>query len=329
MSSSLTNRRGFTLIELLVVIAIIAVLIGLLLPAVQKVREAAARTKCQNNLKQLSLGMHNYHDTNMELPTGGREVMVTPYPIGWAGQIMPYIEQTAVYNYVEGLRANGMTTLGPIRYGTSSGYGDDPVFRNPINVFACPSSELGTASPDGTDSTTQTTGSPPQSRLQAALHYRAVRGTDRAEGWFDGTQSAHSKYSTAGVVYPLSNTKFVGITDGTSNTLLFGETSSAVGRTNGSRSWGGIQPWTWGFYNYKSTANPNAGCLTLDNKIVKYPIGYAGTFTTNETPFTSNHTNGVNIGMCDGSIRFLTKTTDLEVLKDLATRAGGEVTTLQ
>jgi prepilin-type N-terminal cleavage/methylation domain-containing protein/prepilin-type processing-associated H-X9-DG protein len=132
------NRKGFTLIELLVVIAIIAVLIGLLLPAIQKVREAAARTQCVNNLKQLGLAMHSFHDANSQFPFEDGFAQMTPSSyLGWPLLIMPYIEQANEYNYIV---ANCGATVNP----PNPGWFASPTAWElpgvePIKTFICPS----------------------------------------------------------------------------------------------------------------------------------------------------------------------------------------------
>ncbi len=313
-------RRAFTLIELLVVIAIIAILIGLLLPAVQKVREAAARAQCQNNLKQLGLAMHNYHDANNTLPTGGDQKFPTIlYKMGWVPLLMPYFE--------EGNRKAGIDALpnqAALQPWRQPAVGANVLFTSPMKILACPSSELIASSDAYPES-----GSPPTvHNQQGPLHYRANGGSP-TQGLVQGTWSRHAWYTTSGVIYPASATQLSDISDGTSNTLLLGETSSAIGRASPPDSWGGIQPWTWGYYNYGASAkgyDPTIGWLMIDHKIMANPIGFTGSFYTNETPLTSNHSGGVNVGLCDGSVRFLTKDTSLTaVLQPMATRAGGEV----
>jgi prepilin-type processing-associated H-X9-DG protein len=180
---------------------------------------------------------------------------------------------------------------------------------------------LGSLSPDASESATVIP--PPR---QGALHYRANGGA-AGVGVVTGSQSAHASYVTSGVIYPYSDIRFKDITDGTSNTLLLGETSSAQGRALKSRSWGGIQPWTWGFYSYDAFGPPiGSGCLMIDSKAVQYPIGYAGTFLTNFTPYTSAHAGpGANFVMCDGSVRFMTQSTPLDLLQNLAVRDDGNL----
>src|SRR5438876_4174234 len=121
----MNRRRGFTLIELLVVMAIIAVLVGLLLPAVQKVREAANRAKCKNNLKQIALALHIYHDTNNFFPQNSDRF------VGWAVFLLPYVEQTALHQQIDPDKQsmqNGVTNAALL-----------PLFQTRLNVFQCPS----------------------------------------------------------------------------------------------------------------------------------------------------------------------------------------------
>jgi prepilin-type N-terminal cleavage/methylation domain-containing protein/prepilin-type processing-associated H-X9-DG protein len=310
---------GFTLIELLVVIAIIAVLIGLLLPAVQKIREAANRMSCSNNLKQLGLALHNYHDVNGSLPTGGDKRGYVTYSMGWPALVMAFIEQDNRRKAIDAMHPpDAIYTIMPWRLTAAPHNGADPVFTSPIKLFVCPASELGDKSPD----IIYPNNPEIQATNQGALHYRANGGSPNV-GLVKGTWSRHAWYSTSGVIYPNSKVRLTDVTDGTTNTLLLGETSSALGRNLNSRGWGGIQPWTWGYYFYFTDPQ---GWLMLDNKIVTYPIGYVGSFYTNETPFTSAHAGGgVNALYCDGSVHHLTKSTDLTVLQMMATRAGGEV----
>ena len=325
--SPFRSRRGFTLIELLVVIAIIAILIGLLLPAVQKVREAAARMQCSNNLKQLGLALHNYHDANNQFPTGGDLAGGVRYLIGWPGHLMPYFEEGNRKNVIDSFTPNAMLTIMPWRIQDPPSNGGHPIFNTPIKTFVCPSSELGTASPDSyaVNYAGQLNALP-----QGALHYRANGGAPTV-GLVQGSWGRNQWFTTSGIIYPKSKVTLPAISDGTSNTLMFGETSSAIGRPLLSRGWGGIQPWTWGYYNYESATtppNPNAGWLMIDHKTLTHPIGYKDQFSANDTPYTSNHTGGANFAMCDGSVRFLPRTTDFPTLQMLATRAGGEVVNL-
>jgi prepilin-type N-terminal cleavage/methylation domain-containing protein/prepilin-type processing-associated H-X9-DG protein len=318
------RRSAFTLVELLVVIAIIGVLVALLLPAVQTARESSRRMACNNNLRQIGLGFQMFHDVNNRFPSGGDKQAGIKYLIGWPAQVFPFIEQKALRDQIDGLTTNALLNVMPWRSLGAPHFGNSPMYTSLLKVFACPSSELGKKSPDAWKV------DPDVNAInQAPLHYRANGGSAMQE-LVQGTQSRHAWYSKSGVVYPNGIVRVADITDGTSNTLLAGETSSAFGRALVSRSWGGIQPWTWGYYNYNGAgADSPQGWLMIDHKVVTYPIGYVGSFFTNETPWTSAHPNGVNMIFVDGSSRFQTKQTPLALLQAQATRGWGEAVTEQ
>lgn len=302
-----SKRPAFTLIELLVVIAIIAVLVGLLLPAVQKARETANRIKCANNMKQLALAMQSYHDSNLKFMDGGHPVTIS-YPMGWVPRLMPFFEQDITANILEG---RGLDSIGPYRtvYTNITG-----VITTPVSVLTCPSSTLGFQSPD--TPVQPTWSSNPQ--LQGALHYRANGGAYGVAPSPSTDTAVARTWVQSGIIYPTSLVRILDITDGTSNTILFGESSAALWPL-ASKSFGSIEPWTWGFYYYDTS-----DYLTIDNKVVQYPINYSGNFLYNNTPFTSLHPNGVNIVMCDGSVQYLTNSTPLDLLYAMATRNNGE-----
>jgi prepilin-type N-terminal cleavage/methylation domain-containing protein/prepilin-type processing-associated H-X9-DG protein len=306
-------RRGFTLVELLVVIAIIGILIALLLPAVQAAREAARRSQCSNNLKQLGIGFHNYHDTFRSFPNGSHETPTYPgggYHMGWAPKLFDFIEQGSRYDSVKALSPNPITELGPWRLNTAPHNGSAAVW-GPVAVLACPSSVLGDRSPDITVFA--------WTSKQGALHYRGCAG--RIEDVVNPSVAANWQYANSGTIYPHSDTKFRDIIDGTSNTILLGESSSSEGWTASMKSgWGGIQPWTWGIYWYV-----DARRLMIDSKNIQFPINYRGTFATNSTPYTSYHPGGAQFLLCDGSARFVSQTIDLNLLKALGTRARKEI----
>ncbi len=342
---------GFTLIELLVVIAIIGVLIGLLLPAVQKVREAANRMVCQNNLKQLALGLHNYHDTNLNFPRGAIKVGPPLYTHGWVAWTLPFVEEDNRYKQM--LSWPGFTYTSPNtgivyrwnfiegaqtwRLDTAPHYGGDTIFTSSIKTLVCPSSELGGLSPDAGNWTRIPA---IKANSHGALHYRGNGGTPIVT--VGGTPTStlipgrstsatnilYRGYTTNGVICPEVPVRIPEITDGTSNTLLLGETSSAVNAARtGLSNWGWIQPWTWGSYNYNDYAASatEGGFLMIDHKYVNRAINYKGVYLPNETPFTSNHTGGANFAMSDGSVRFYRDTMSLTTLQSLASRNGGDI----
>lgn len=327
----MSRRSGFTLVELLVVIAIIGILIALLLPAVQAAREAARRSQCSNNLKQVALGFHLHEDAKKMLPPGSPPLPsnnngaqdACGYKIGWPYRVFPYIEQEARADFIA---SAGVATITPWRTPLQ---GVLPAFTELVPSFVCPSNELGPRNQHYFNATVGT-----HLQRQNVLHYRAVAGS-ATQGLKVGTWSADATFSTSGVMFPESRIRLTDVLDGTTNTLLLGEYSSAVGLTGNLRppsgNWGAMQPWTWGHYAYVEcfSTNVNAGWLTIDHKTVEFPIGYKGAYRTNNSPFRSNHPgNGANLALCDGSVRHMGPRTSLNLLYRLATRNGGETVSL-
>ena len=261
-------KGGFTLIELLVVIAIIGILVALMLPAIQAAREAARRTECSSNLKQLGVAMHNYHDTYGRLPPGFMAVDHTGQVKGgwaWGVFLMPFIEQSPLQDQ-----------LSVTDYTLSQVVSDPallPMLQTELSVFKCPSSPM--------EPLREFQG--PGSEMVATANYTCCRGFYRYRG------SVHLQKRNNGVFYGQSSTRFAGVIDGTSNTIAIGErTVLPVHMSNPARwpSWCGP-----GGLGIGATVS---SCVSIR---LNHP--------TNMHAFSSHHPGGANFCFVDGSIHFI------------------------
>jgi prepilin-type N-terminal cleavage/methylation domain-containing protein/prepilin-type processing-associated H-X9-DG protein len=323
-------RRGFTLIELLVVIAIIAVLIGLLVPAVQKVREAANRTQCRNNLKQIGLALHHYHDSHKKFPPGYVSSVGSGGPAddkgpgwGWAALLLPYLEQEVVFRQIH----------------------FDKDITDPVNaairvtslpVFQCPSDPaqltftvdvLNDPTPDYSTPLKDVKGNPVQ---VAHSNYVGIFGNPEITldpGFLlDAPDYPERSIAHRGMFYRNSKVRIADVTDGTSNTLFVGERSSNLAYATwvGSVTGGQVPPKIPETFNFGPEGAP---VLTLGHTgdASDVPPHTPNSPVNHVDDFWSRHPQGVNFLFVDGSVRNINDTISPPVWWALGTRAGDEV----
>lgn len=324
-------RRAFTLVELLVVITIIGILIALLLPAVQSAREAARRSQCTNNMKQIGLALHSYHDSHRCFPPGALPVRGP----SWLVLILPYVEQQGAYSQ---LVFGTYTTSWAMQTNDQPNRNWQFYHTARIDGYNCPSTLLNPTRSQGTGSTNPTTTSlgAPATITYQLVNYVGIAGTviDPATGLLNATSMAYGYVASNGVMGPVVTgvlpVNFKDIMDGSSNTMAIGEQGQWT-MLNGNRtdirscnhdggSWHGITgdsvtSWSANITYLRYRINePNASPTLADG----YYTGY-----TKNNALTSCHPGGVNVTRADASVVFLSQTIDFTTLVQLAHRFDG------
>lgn len=327
--------RGFTLIELLVVIAIIAILIALLLPAVQQAREAARRTQCKNNLKQIGLAIHNYHDVSLTFPIGANTGQNNTFGLSWWAGLMPYFDQANMYSQ--------LTFDGQHPGWTHSGQSGGRVNGAAANgltfpMMLCPSSPLAvrkntgsgfiTCLPQyvGINGASDDTETPPR-WVNTAPPQRNYTGCC-------GSVTAGGVTSSGGTLIRNNAIRIRDITDGTSNTIMVGEQSDFVENVADPASGKSHQinsnhGWLMGTHGGRDGWGMNNN-RAFNTTTIRYPPnsaarGIAGV-GNNDGPnngLFSPHTGGVQVVLADGSSRFLSDNIDMLTLRFLSSRKDG------
>ncbi len=312
-------KRGFTLIELLVVIAIIAILIALLLPAVQQAREAARRSQCKNNMKQIGLALHNYHDVFTSFPIGAGSKTI------WQWRLLPYVDQAPAYN--------ATNWNGQFYSHVDPCYANNALFIDlVVPTYICPSSPFGNEALEAhlthhdcgmAQDYVGITGATPDPGG------RVKHCTERVMGWSAGY------YCDNGMLIAYRVTRMRDCTDGTSNTMIVAEQSGqANGKETSANALGGWVGWVNGGFdpgdlpNVGGGAGGSSGSYTTGLTTVKdapnahWFSGSPHQYSSN-TPINSFHVGGIHILLTDGSVRFISENIDLNTLHRLAVRDDG------
>ncbi|QDT65224.1 DUF1559 domain-containing protein [Calycomorphotria hydatis] len=296
-------RRGFTLIELLVVIAIIAILIALLLPAVQQAREAARRNQCKNNLKQIGLALHNYHDSHNVLPPGAIYVDSSYFGTWqwtWSAMILPFLEQAPLYQALQ--VGDRPAWFGSGAQSVMTDTASIDFVNQPLSVFRCPS-DTGPLLTERVENSTSGVICP-MSNYVGACTSRFVRNSGERRGAYEN-----------GVFYNTSKVRFRDVTDGLSNTIFVGERAWEIDNVlfyaanpfmtgNGERYWGGNNTWF-------SLREPINNIFGSSNGRIQ--------------SLASHHVGGVQVLMGDGSVHFISENIDLDKTTESVSVYGGSV----
>jgi prepilin-type N-terminal cleavage/methylation domain-containing protein len=340
--SARPHRQGFTLVELLVVIAIIGILVALLLPAVQAAREAARRMQCTNNLKQMTLAMHNYHDVYKAFPVGGIAGRNWTWGLSWMPRIMPYVEQEGSYDRMTFVGDHpGWTWSGGS--GVTNGYAWQNVR---VPVLFCPSTPLETMVDAGGNGI-----------LIARASYTGISGATDGNGFANGpyrwanccdccdTYTMQGIISGGGVLVHGEYVKMGQITDGTSNTMVLGECSNFVynwdyttkdQQVNSVHGFLMGSPWPitvvqavrdyWGG-NPANLAARLFNCTTIRYAPNSVGVSWPGVGANqgSNNGLYSPHSSSVIISLADGSVRSITESMNMYTLRILATRDDGKV----
>jgi prepilin-type N-terminal cleavage/methylation domain-containing protein/prepilin-type processing-associated H-X9-DG protein len=313
------RRPGFTLIELLVVIAIIAILIGLLVPAVQKVREAAARSQCQNNLKQIGVAMHNFHDAYKKLPPQTAKNANSCCFGTWQMAILPFVEQDTLWKAYQNF--GGTATTGP-NYQQQQNL---VVTSARLSLFTCPSDVPNAPKSGSFNGQTY--------NITQHNYLINVGNIDYSQGGDGALPDQPAGLAFGGAPFSRkAQFRLTDIADGTSNTLMVAEVNQGQGQDFRGLTW-----WAEGSgftvyrtpnspgYDYISNGAGAPGCVPPSQNPLNADCKAQPSPNWNVFTARSRHTGGVNVVLCDGSVRFVSNEIAWTTWQALGTSRGGEV----